>query len=61
MKVDGKINRADALTKPVSAEELRLHVDMLKLRISTDRHPLAPELEKDDLTTMELEALEDEE
>ena len=61
LKVDGKINRADALTKPVNAEELRPHIDMLKLRILTDRHPLAPELEKDDLTNIELEALEDEE
>ena len=58
-KVDGKTNRADALTKPVSAEELRAHTDMLGIQIRSDRHPLAPELEKDDIPTMELEDLDE--
>ena len=58
-KVDGKTNRADALTKPVSAEELRAHADMLGIQIRSDRHPLAPELEKEDISTMELEDLDE--
>ena len=43
-KVDGKKNIADALTKPVGNEDLSMHITGVGIRLSTDRHSLAPKV-----------------
>ena len=43
-KVDGKKNLADALTKPVGNEDLATHIVGTGIRLSTDRHQLAPKM-----------------
>ena len=43
-KVDGKYNIADALTKPVGNEDLGIHISGVGIRLSLDRHQLAPKV-----------------
>ena len=61
VKVDGKKNLADALTKAVGTEELRVHVQGLNLEIRKDRHKLAPVTESvtEDGLDLALESMED--
>ena len=44
-KVDTKCNLADALTKPLSEEDMDAHVAMTGSRIEKSRHPIAPRIE----------------
>ena len=44
-KVDTKCNLADALTKPLSEEDMATHVAMTGSRIENSRHPIAPRVE----------------
>ena len=45
-KVDGKVNRADALTKAVNSEELRSHIEWVNMELTKGRHEIMPEVEK---------------
>ena len=44
IKADGKYNIADALTKPVGNEDLGIHISGVGIRLSLDRHQLAPKV-----------------
>ena len=46
-KVDGKKNRADALTKHICCNELQKHMSGVKLKIVAGRSKIMPELEKE--------------
>ena len=43
-KVDTKENLADALTKPISEEDMQKHVKLCNAFSAKDRHPLAPKV-----------------
>ena len=45
VKIPGNENLADALTKPIEAKELQLHMDGTSLAIRDGRHELMPEIE----------------
>ena len=45
-KVDGKINRADALTKAVGAEELRAHSMWVNMELQQGRYRIMPEVDR---------------
>ena len=44
-KVDTKANLADALTKPLSEDEMEVHVKMCGSSVEKSRHPLAPRVD----------------
>ena len=44
-KVDTKENLADALTKPISEDEMKKHVQLCNAFSDKTRHPLAPKIE----------------
>ena len=62
VKVDGKKNLADAPTKPVGAEELKVHTVGLNLEIRTDRHRLAAVAEEvtEEGFSQQMESIEEE-
>ena len=47
-KIGGKVNIADALTKPVDAKALAVHVNGIGLEARDGRHPEAIEMASDD-------------
>ena len=60
-KVDGKVNRADALTKAVQSEQLRDHVSWLNCELVSGRHELMPKLETGSVAEEAPAALHEEE
>ena len=47
IKIPGKTNIADALTKYVGSEELRRHVDSSSHQLCSGRHELSPSVAED--------------
>ena len=45
-KIDGKTNPPDSLTKHVSAEDIRVHMYQLGMKVTEGRHALAPEVDR---------------